>query len=151
MAQPRASKPVSAMLPSAPCFTHTCTRSPHIGLSPLAVASNAASRCAVARPAAVIEDHFLVQIAQVVEHHAKNSRTRTSASASASISVVRRVDAEAGARGAVEAEAVHQRLGAMMAGAHRDALAVEQRRDVVRVRPVEREADHAAAVLRAAR
>ena len=48
------------------------------------------------------------------------------------------------------AETVHQRLGAVMAGAHRDALAVEQRRDVVRVRVVEREGDHAAAILRPA-
>ncbi len=44
----------------------------------------------VARPAAVIQDHFLVEIAQIVErrvgHHVKNSRTRASASARKSIS-----------------------------------------------------------------
>ncbi len=40
----------------------------------------------------------------------------------------------------VQPEAVHQRLGAVMPGAHRDALPVEQRRDIVRVRAVEREA-----------
>ena len=51
---------------------------------------------------------------------------------------------------AVHAEAAHQRLGAVIAGAHRDAVAVQQGRDVMRVGALHREAEHAAAVLRLA-
>jgi hypothetical protein len=40
----------------------------------------------VARPLAVLENHFLVEIGKIVEHQAKNSRTLASASASESIS-----------------------------------------------------------------
>ena len=43
---------------------------------------------------------------------------------------------------------MHQRLGAMMAGADSDALAVEQRRHIVRMRLVQSESDDAAAILR---
>jgi predicted enzyme related to lactoylglutathione lyase len=43
------------------------------------------------------------------------------------------VDAEAGAGGGGDAEAVHQRLGAVVAGADGDAVAVEDLRDVVSV------------------
>ena len=52
MAQPRASKPVSAIVPSGAYLTHTSIRSPHIGLSPLAVASKLSSRraCRGSRP-----------------------------------------------------------------------------------------------------
>ena len=55
----------------------------------------------------------------------------------------RRVDAEAGAGGGGDAEAVHQRLGAVVAGAHRDAVAVEDLGDVVGVDALELERDRA--------
>ena len=42
---------------------------------------------------------------------------------------------------------VHQRLGAMMAGADRDALVVQYGADVVRMHPLDREADDPGAVL----
>ena len=54
---------------------------------------------------------------------------------------------EARARGRGDAEQVHQRLRAMMAGADRDALVVQYGADVVRMNPVEREADDSGAVL----
>ena len=85
-----------------------------------------------------------------ISNHVKNSRTRASVSARIVDLVMRRVDREAGARGAVQTEPVHQRLGAVMAGAHRDALAIQQRRHVVRMRPIQRERHHAAAILRPA-
>ena len=98
----------------------------------------------------MIEDDLLVEVAQIVEHQAKNSRTRSSAVGQRVDLLMRGVDAETGARGAVHAQPAHQRLGAMMAGAHRDALPVEQCRHVVRVRAFHGEGEHAAAILRRA-
>ena len=43
-------------------------------------------------------------------------------------------------------EPAHQRLGAVVAGAHADALAAEDLADVVRVRALEHERDQRAAV-----
>ena len=56
------------------------------------------SRPACAGRAPVPPDFVAVEVADLVEHQAKNSRTRCSASASTSISSARRVDAEARAR-----------------------------------------------------
>ena len=54
-----------------------------------------------------------------------------------------RVDAEAGAGGGGDAEPLHQRLGAVVAGADRDAVAVEDLGDVVGVDALELEGDRA--------
>ena len=50
----------------------------------------------------------------------------------------------------VQPEPAHQRLGAMLAGAHGDAVAVQQGGDVMRVRALHGEADNAATILRRA-
>ena len=63
-----------------------------------------------------------------------------------STSVARVVDGEGRARGGGDAEAAHQRLRAVVAGAHADALAAEDLADVVRVGALERERDQRAAV-----
>ena len=65
---------------------------------------------------------------------AKSSWQVSSASTSTSTSSVGVVEAEGGAAGGGEPEMRHQRLGAVVAGAHRHALAVDHGRDVVRVR-----------------
>ncbi len=57
--------------------------------------------------------------------------------------LARRVDAEARAGGGGDAEPVHQRLGAVVAGAHRHAVAIEDLGDVVGVDAVELERDRA--------
>ena len=54
-----------------------------------------------------------------------------------------RVDAEAGAGRGGDAEAVHQQLGAVVAGADGDAVAVEDLGDVVGVDALELEGDRA--------
>ena len=58
------------------------------------------------------------------------------------------VEPEGGAAGRGHAEAGEQRLGAMGAGPHRDALAVDDRRDVVRVGAGHVEGDDRALALR---
>ena len=59
--------------------------------------------------------------------------------------LARVVDVEAGARGRGHAQLAHQRLGAVVAGADADALAVAQLGDVVGVHARQLERDHAAA------
>ena len=75
---------------SASNLTQTWTRSPHIGLSPLAVEIEAIQPNGVPGAATVIQDDFLVEVTQIVEtvclRHTKNSRTRISPSVRASIS-----------------------------------------------------------------
>ncbi len=150
MAQPRASNPISAIAPArVAADEHLAAVAAHRVVALRGRVERGRTR-AVPRTAAAIQDGLLIQIAQVVEHQAKKLRTRSRVSPSASISAMRRVDAEAGARGAVQPQPAHQRLGAMVAGAHRDALPVQQGRDVVRVRALHREADHPAAILRRA-
>src|SRR5204863_4169253 len=56
------------------------------------------------------------------------------------------VDGERGARRSRDAEHPHQRLGAVVAGAHADALAAQDLRHVVRVRAVEGERDERTAL-----
>ena len=56
------------------------------------------------------------------------------------------VDGEAGPGGRGDAEAVHEQLGAVVAGADRDAVAVEDLGDVVGVDALELEGDGADAV-----
>ena len=73
-----------------------------------------------------------------------------SASTSASTSSSRVVHGERGAAGGRDAEALHQRLRAMGAGAHRDARAVDDGRNVVGMQPLHREGDDRALVLGAA-
>ena len=86
MAQPRASNPVSAMRAvSVVAHEHLHAVAAHRVVA-LGGGVERGQPRAVPRPAAVVEDHLLVQVAQIVEHHAKNSRTRASVSASASIS-----------------------------------------------------------------
>ena len=63
------------------------------------------------------------------------------AAARRSTSASERVDGEARAQRAPDAEALHQRLGAVMPGADRDAPLVEQRGAVVRVDPLDVERD----------
>src|SRR5690606_9351904 len=58
------------------------------------------------------------------------------------------VEAEARPRGRLDAERGHQRLGAMMPGADRDAAFVQYGADVVGMNPFDGEADDAGAVLR---
>src|SRR5690606_21450236 len=61
------------------------------------------------------------------------------------------VEIETRARGAGEAELLHQRLVAVMAAAERDGVFVGKGHDVVRVHAFEGEADHAGAFLAATR
>jgi len=105
---------------------------PHIGLSPLAVTSYAASRwpCLGRRRDPVSLPDIIADV--VVETHLKNSRTGSAPRQRVNL-VMRCVDAETGARRAVEAETMHQRLRAMMAGADGDPLTIEQGRDVMGV------------------
>ena len=57
---------------------------------------------------------------------------------------------ERGAGGGRDAEALHHRLRAVVPGAHGDALAVEDRADVVRVDALEHEGEHARLLARRA-
>ena len=57
------------------------------------------------------------------------------------------VGAEARARRRRHAQPAHQRLCAVMTGAHADVLAVDELGDVVRVHALDRERDHSAALL----
>ena len=59
--------------------------------------------------------------------------------------LARVVDVERGARRGAHAEHAHQRLRAVVAGAHAHGLAVAQLGDVVRVHPLDRERHDAAA------
>ena len=59
------------------------------------------------------------------------------------------VDVERGPGGGADAEHPHERLGAVVAGAHAHAVLVEHLGDVVRVDVVEGEREHAAALGRA--
>ena len=56
---------------------------------------------------------------------------------------------EARPRGRFDAEPAHQRLRAVMAGADGDARVIQYGGDVVRMHPVDVEADDSGAVLRA--
>ena len=56
------------MVPSGPSFSNTSSRSPHIGLSPFAVRVEALQPARMPRLAAMVEDDFLIEVAQVVEH-----------------------------------------------------------------------------------
>ena len=58
---------------------------------------------------------------------------------------------ERGARGGAHAEAAHQRLGAVVAGADADRLAVAELGDVVRVDALDRERDDPAAAVEVGR
>jgi hypothetical protein len=58
----------------------------------------------------------------------------------------RGVEPEARPRGRIDAEGPHERLGAVVPGAHGDALRVEEAGDVVRMHPVDVERDDAAAI-----
>ena len=103
----------------------------------------------VARPLAVVEDDFLVEIAQV--GHQRNIPMTLSIAADEGIDLVARVvEAEGGARRRRQAVAVHDRLGAVVARANRDPLAVEHGADVVRVNAVENEGENASLVARRA-
>ncbi len=67
------------------------------------------------------------------------------------MSVVVVVRRDRHARRAVEVEAVHQRLGAVMAGAHRNAERIQRLRHIVRVHAVQHERHDGIAVLQAGR
>ena len=100
----------------------------------------------MARGAGAVHDQRLVQVSGF-GHQAKIccTRRRPTARASISCSVVYTAKEARAVLG--DTEAAHQRLGAMVAGADGNALAVQQRGDVVSVDAVHGEGDDAAPVL----
>ena len=84
----------------------------------------------------MVEDHFLIQVPQVVEtistvtHEAPHAGQPLGERINFGMC---RIDAETRAGGAVEVEAAHQRFGTVVAGADGDALAVQQGGDVMGV------------------
>ncbi len=76
-------------------------------------------------------------------HRARICRAATSASASRSISRRVVVDAERGADGTRQAQMVHQRLRAMVAGAHAHAALAQQRAGIMRMHAIQREGNDA--------
>ena len=88
--------------------------------------------------------------ALVHRHHAKKLLRFLQASARRSTSSTRVIEREGGATGGGRAEAGKQRLGAVGPGPHRDAGAVDDRRDVVRVGAGHVEGDDGALALRLA-
>src|SRR5271166_1290898 len=58
-----------------------------------------------------------------------------------------RIDTEARAHSTVEAQAPYERLRTVLARPDGDAAAIKQRSDVMRMRAVDHEADHAATIL----
>ncbi len=97
----------------------------------------------------VVEDDLLVELAQI-GHQPKTSRTFSRPATRASISSTRVVEAERGAHRGRNAVARHHRLGAVVAGADRDALRVEDGADVVGVDAVHDEGQHRGLALRRA-
>ena len=80
---------------------------------------------------------LLLKSARQERHFAayeKSSWQVSSAATSTSTSLGGVVEAEGGAAGRGQPEMRHQRLGAVVPGPHRDALAVDHGRDVVRMR-----------------
>ena len=107
-------------------------------------------RAEIARVAAVIEDDVLIKLAQI-HHHRNISRAASIADGQPVDVALVVVDAERSAHGPGEAELVHQRLRAMVADAHRDAVLVEHGADIVRVHAVDIEREDAEPPLAAAR
>ena len=96
----------------------------------------------VARPLVVVEDDFLIQVAEV-GHYAKTSFTLRMPATSASMSSYGVVERQRGSGGGGELKAVHHRLRAMMTGADRDALPVQDGADVVRMHAIDYEGKYA--------
>ena len=91
----------------------------------------------------MLEDLLAIEVV----HQAKTSWTRSRPATRRVDVLVGVVHGERRARGRRHAEAAHQRLGAVVAGAHAHALAAEDLGHVVRVDAVEREGDERAALV----
>ena len=107
-------------------------RSPHIGLSPVPSASNALKPPGKARLARAVHDQALIEFRNMSSPKICLMRLRP---VGERVDLLRQgIQGERGACGARDAEPSHQRLRAMMPGAHGDALAVQQGGDVMGMR-----------------
>ena len=145
--------------PSPSTCASTAISSPQSGFEPSAWRLCASRWPLAPRAAVVVEDDVAVEL---VEHGSgvepplapgsrKNRAASAIASTSASTSSCRVVDVERGARRRRHVERRHHRLRAVVPGANRHAVTIEDLPDVVRVHAFEVERDHAAALLRVRR
>ena len=150
IAQPLPSKATSATLPSSSSLRKTCCSSPQNGFVSSNSRSNSSRRPKLCGPLVVLEDLVAVELV----HRSTVARARRPPGVEQALDqavdlLAGGVDAEAGAGRGGDAEALHQRLGAVVAGADGDAVAVEDLGDVVGVDALELEGDGAAAVVAA--
>ena len=141
MAQPLPSKRMSSTALAVQAHEHACSRSPHSGLCPSACASRRVELAEIARaagcdrgsrrgrdPSGPSAEH-LARLARA-PRPARRRPPRCCSSANEARAV------------AGTPKNVHHRHGAVVAGAHRDALGVEDRAEVVRVHALMRERQH---------
>ena len=138
IAQPWPEKRTSAMRPSSPTLELDLQLVAAERVVVLELEVGIGQLAEVPRLLVVLEDVLAVE---VVHRLGEDLLHRAEPGDQAVDVVVRRVHGERRARRRRDAEALHQHLRAVVAGAHADALAAEDLGDVVRVDAVERERD----------
>ena len=141
IAQPWPEKRTSSTRFSPSSLSWTFSSSPQSGLKSSNSRSGLGQLAPVMRLLVVIQDVLAIEVV----HQPNTPRTEPSASIRRSTSSRVEWTAKLARDVAGDAEAAHQRLRAVVAGADADALAAEDLRDVVRVHAVEVEGDDAAA------